>query len=218
MTSVLQPSKPADRSLADQAYFRIRELIVTLELRPGSAINERDLIERIDLGRTPIRDALRMLQQDRLVEVFPRRGILVAGVNAGDLAGLSEVRSVLEPQGARLAAERRTPADLVTIDALLSELDTTVGDQRELIALDQRIHSCTYHCTHNPFLEATLASSYIHALRIWFLALDRVARLETSILEHRELLEAIAGGNGDLAEAAMARHVAGFERAIRAVL
>ena len=84
-------------SLADQAYYRIRDLIVSLELAPGSIVSERELMERLGLGRTPIREALRTLANERLVEIFPRRGVLVAGVNAGDLAGLSEVRRLLEP-------------------------------------------------------------------------------------------------------------------------
>ena len=78
-----QPEADAAISLSDQAYYRLREMIVTLELAPGEAINERDLMERTQLGRTPIREALRTLANERLVEIFPRRGVLVAGVNAG---------------------------------------------------------------------------------------------------------------------------------------
>ena len=95
------------RSLSDRAYYAIRELIVTLELPPGSVVSERELMERLELGRTPVREALRDLAREQLVEVYPRRGIFVSGVDVGDIAGLSEVRRVLEGQAARLAAERR---------------------------------------------------------------------------------------------------------------
>ena len=95
-------------SLADQAYSAIRDLIVSLELRPGAVINERELMERLGIGRTPVREALRRLAQERLVEVFPRRGTFVTSVEIRDLARLSEVRAVLEPEAARLAAERAT--------------------------------------------------------------------------------------------------------------
>ena len=91
-------------------------------------------------------------------------------------------------------------------------------DERALIDLDQRIHRHVYHCAHNPFLEETLNEYYVLTLRIWFLALDRVARLDDAVSEHRELLDAIRGGDGDRAEDAMRRHVAGFENAIRRVL
>ena len=74
-------------------------------------IDERELIERLEIGRTPVREALRRLAQERLVEVYPRRGMFVTGVDVRELARLSEVREVLEPEAARLAAERATDAD-----------------------------------------------------------------------------------------------------------
>ena len=213
-----QPEADAATSLSDQAYYRLREMIVTLELAPGSAINERDLMERTGLGRTPIREALRTLANEQLVEIFPRRGVLVAGVNAGDLAGLSEVRRLLEPPAARAAAERRTPADRAITEQLLAELADADGDERSLIDLDQRIHRHVYRCTHNPFLMAALGEHYLLSLRIWFLALDRVETLGDAVREHRDLLEAIRDGDADGAQAAMLRHISGFEQAIRTVL
>ena len=172
---------------------------MTLELPPGSLVSERDLMERLGLGRTPVREALRALARERLVEVYPRRGMFVSGVDVRDLAGLSEVRNTLEPSAARLAAERATAADREAIDALLEELELIHDgpDERALIDLDQRIHRHVYHCAHNPFLEETLNEYYVLTLRIWFLALDRVARLEDAVQEHRELLVAIRDGDGD---------------------
>lgn len=215
-----QPEAADARSLADQAYYRIRELIVSLELAPGSLISERKLMERFELGRTPVREALRTLARERLVEVYPRRGMFVSGIDVGDLAGLSEVRAVLESDAAGLAAARATDDDREVIAALLAELDEAGGanGERKLIDLDQRIHRHIYHCTHNHFLEATLNEYYVLTLRIWFLALDRVARLEDAVQEHRELLEAISSGDPARAENAMRRHVTGFEQAIRKVL
>jgi DNA-binding GntR family transcriptional regulator len=215
-----QPEAADATSLSDQAYYRIRELIVSLELPPGSIVNERDLMSRLELGRTPVREALRTLAREGLVEVYPRRGIFVSSVNVRDLAALSDVRVELESFAARIAAERRTTADVLECEALLEELDRTAEehDERTLIDLDQRLHRQVYRCTHNPFLERTLNEYYVLTLRIWFLALDRVARLESAVHEHRELLEAIRDGDPARAEAAMRRHVEGFEKAIRAVL
>jgi DNA-binding GntR family transcriptional regulator len=218
--AIHQPEAADARSLSDQAYYRIRELIVTLELAPGSPVSERELMERLALGRTPIREALQALARERLVEVYPRRGMFVSGVDVRDLAGLSEVRLTLEPRGARLAAERATDADRARITVLLKELDHVRDkpDERALIDLDQRIHRHIYECTHNPFLAATLNEYYVLTLRIWFLALDRVTRLEDAVREHRELLRAIRARNAERAEEAMRRHVTGFENAIRRVL
>jgi DNA-binding GntR family transcriptional regulator len=167
-----------------------------------------------------VREALRDLAREQLVEVFPRRGIFVSGVEVGDIAGLSEVRLVLESKAARLAAERRNEEDRVLTEALLDELSQTAGglDERGLIDLDQRIHRHVYRCTHNPFLEATLEEYYVLTLRIWFLALDRVERLDDAVHEHHAILAAVRNADADRAEEAMRSHVAGFERAMRSVL
>lgn len=214
-----RPRAADEQSLADQAYYAIREWIVTLDLAPGSVVHERELMGRLGLGRTPVREALRDLAREQLVDVFPRRGMFVSGVDVGDIAGLSEVRLVLEAEAARLAAERRNDADLVETGALLEELAGTAGehDARRLIDLDERIHRHVAHCTHNPFLEATLEQYYVLALRIWFLALERVA-LDEAIAEHHAILEAIRDGDPNRAETIMRAHVTSFERAIRAVL
>ena len=218
--SIHQPEAADARSLSDQAYYRIRELIVTLELPPRSLVSERELMEQLGLGRTPVREALRALARERLVDVYPRRGMFVSAVNVQDLAGLSEVRLTLEGRAARLAAERATAADRAKIELLLDEIDQTERalGERTLIDLDQRVHRHIYECTHNAFLETTLNEYYVLTLRIWFLALDRVTRLEDAVNEHRALLEAIRDGDGARAEEAMRMHVKGFESAIRGVL
>jgi DNA-binding GntR family transcriptional regulator len=216
---VLQPPDLEASSLAERAYHAIREMIVSLALRPGAVIDERDLTARLGIGRTPTREALRRLAQERLVEVYPRRGMFVTSVDIRDLASLAEVRCVLEGYVARLAAERATDEDCAVLESLLDELDTGAElGGAELMALDERIHRQVYRSAHNSFLEATLEEYYVLALRIWFLALDRVAELEDAVHEHRELLETIRDGDASRAEASMARHVAAFEQAIRTVL
>ena len=206
--------------LSEQAYRTIRDLIVTLDLAPGAVISEADLMAKLGMGRTPVREALRALAREHLVEVYPRRGIFVAGIDARDLTALSEARSMLEPMAARLAATRLTDADREVIDTLLAELDGlgALPDERELIALDQRLHRFVYSACRNSFLESSLEDYYIHALRIWFLALDRLDHLGDAVGEHRDVLEAIRDGDGDAAARTMAEHINGFEASIRQAL
>jgi DNA-binding GntR family transcriptional regulator len=214
-SGVLGPLALAPASLSDRAYHAIREMIVSLELRPGAVIDERLLMQQLGIGRTPTREALRRLAQEGLVEVYPRRGMFVTPVEIQDLASLAEVRSVLES----LAAERATDEDRETVTALVDELARHADlDQRELMALDERIHRQVYRCTHNAFLEATLEQYYVLALRIWYLALDQARELEQAVLDHREILEAIRDGDAARAEDAMRRHVVEFEEAMRRVL
>jgi DNA-binding GntR family transcriptional regulator len=202
-------------SLADKAYHEIRGLIVSLELAPGAVIDERELIERLEIGRTPVREALRRLSHEGLVEVYPRRGMFVTGVDVRELARLSEVREVLEPEAARLAAERATDGDRAELSALLAELDAGTS---ELMELDERIHRAVYRAAHNDLLEATLEQYYVLALRIWSIALDRAHELEEAVEAHRALLEAIQAGDGDRAADTMRAHVQDFEQAMHRVL
>jgi DNA-binding GntR family transcriptional regulator len=176
-------------------------------------------VARLRIGRTPVREALRRLALERLVEVYPRRGMFVTTVDVRDLARLCEVRAVLEPEAARLAAERATRSDLGEIHALLAELaEKRRRDDRLLIDLDERIHRAIYRSSHNQLLEETLEWYYTHALRIWMLALDRTQDLHGAVLEHHELLDAIARGQGERAAALMRAHVERFEEAMRDVL
>jgi DNA-binding GntR family transcriptional regulator len=219
LVGVLQAAPSEAPSLAERAYRAIREMIVSLELRPRAVIDERRLMEQLGIGRTPTREALRRLAQERLVEVYPRRGMFVTSVEIRDLASLAEVRSVLESHAARRAAERSTAEEREALEMLLVELDgRSELDARELMALDERIHRQVYRCAHNPFLEATLEEYYVLALRIWYLALDRTQELEQAVLGHRELLEAIHEGDPAGAERTMRRHVLDFEEAMRRVL
>ena len=95
---------PESSSLAEEAYAVIRSKIITLELEPGSLISEATLMAKLKFGRTPIREALRLLANEKLVEVFPRRGMFVSNVDVENLAAVSEVRAVLEIKAAELAA------------------------------------------------------------------------------------------------------------------
>jgi DNA-binding GntR family transcriptional regulator len=207
------------RSQSEEAYLRIRERIVSLDMRPGSVVNEGRLREELKIGRTPIREALQRLARENLVRSVPHRGTFVTDVNITDLARITEVRVVLEAHAARLAADRLSAADRDAFNRLLAILETRPSvDQRELMKLDQQIHRQIYVAARNPFLETTLERYFNLSLRLWYLVLDRDVGLREALQEHVELLRAILSGDGDRAEASMRRHVTGFEREIRKAL
>lgn len=201
-------------SLADRAYVAIRDLIVSLQLAPGALIDERRLVKSLGIGRTPVREALRRLAQEQLVEVFPRRGMFVTGVDVRDLARISEVRAALEPEAARLAAERATDEERDELAALSNR----IADGTDLMGLDERIHRAIYAAARNQLLEKTLGEYYVLALRIWMIALDRDEDLEHAVEAHRDLIDAVVLGNGDRAAELMRAHVEDFEHAMRKVL
>jgi DNA-binding GntR family transcriptional regulator len=201
-------------SLADRAYIAIRDLIVSLELAPGALIDERGLVEGLGIGRTPVREALRRLAQEQLVEVFPRRGMFVTGVDVRDLARISEVRAALEPEAARLAAVRATEEERDELAALGDRIKRGA----DLMVLDEQIHRAIHAAAHNHLLEKTLGEYYVLALRIWMIALGRAEDLEAAVEVHRDLIQEVVVGNGDRAADIMRAHVEGFEQAMRQVL
>ena len=209
----------AVRSQSEEAYARILERIVRLDMPPGSVVNEARLREELKIGRTPIREDLQRLARENLIRSIPHRGTFVTDVNITDLARITEVRVVLESHAARLAAEKRTTADRDAMAELLEVLRVGAStDQRELMQLDQKIHRLVYRSAHNPFLESTLERYFNLSLRLWYLVLDRQVALRRAVDEHVDLLRAVIGGDGDLAETIMRQHVVGFEREMRKVL
>ena len=110
----------AATSLADKAYVAIRDRLIMLDIRPGEPIDDSELARELGVGRTPVREALKRLEGDRLVVSFSRRGTFATGMDIADLAHISDIRAQLEPLAARRAAERASrPAR-----AELSELAT----------------------------------------------------------------------------------------------
>jgi DNA-binding GntR family transcriptional regulator len=206
--------------MADRAYLEMRDRIVTLRIPPGSPINEDALGKELEMGRTPVREAIRRLSLENLVTVFPRRGTFAAEINITDLAHITDVRVELEGHAAYRAAERTAATNHEGLEALLDELDRseTMADTDALVALDARVHRFVYRCAGNPYLEETLSRYFNLSLRIWHLVIDRVPHLAASVLEHRALLIAIRDGDADRARAIAGEHVITFAREIRSVL
>ena len=210
----------ASELLADRAYGELRDRIVTLAIPPGAPINEDALGRELEMGRTPVREAIKRLALERLVTVFPRRGTFAAEINITDLAAISDVRVQLEGHAAQRAAERLTEVQRVELDALMVEIDERggSGDADTLMRLDADIHRFVYECAGNAFLQETLERYLNLSLRIWYLVLDRLPHLFDRVHEHRELLVAIRDGDAARARSIAAEHVATFETEIRGVL
>lgn len=207
-------------SLAEQAYLAIRDRLVMLEISPGEPINEDRLSGELGVGRTPVREALKRLEIDRLVVAFPRRGTFATDVNISDLAHISEVRRTLEPMAASAAAGRMTAADRSALTALRDQLDADnrLDDNADLLRMDLGVHRAIYRCVHNPFLEDTLVHYDNLATRIWCVFVPRLSGMAGHVSEHVPLLSAIIDGDTEKSAALAGQHVAGFERAVRALI
>ncbi|WP_309094699.1 GntR family transcriptional regulator [Streptomyces sp.] len=207
-------------SLAERAYRAIRDRLVMLEIRPGAPVHEEQLAQSLGVGRTPVREALKRLQYERLITTYPRRGTFATEVNITDLVHICEVRLELEPLAAARAARRATAADRAVLTALRRELDGAAPGRQdaELMHLDLKVHRALYAAAHNPYLEDTLVRHDNLATRIWCLFLDRLPGMAGHVAEHGPLIEAVVAGEPERAARLARGHVEGFERAIRAVI
>ena len=209
---------PSIKLEADRAYLDLRDRIVTLRLAPGTVLREDELMREMEIGRTPLREAVKRLALENLVAVQPRRGTFVSAVEASDITNISEVRAELEGYAAELAAQRLDDDHRAAAQALLREVEdlAETGDQDWLMRFDERIHRFTWEATHNPHLIQTLERYFTHSLRIWYLVLDRVPTLGHTVHDQTQLLEAILDRNGPHARTIMHEHVLAFQREILA--
>jgi DNA-binding GntR family transcriptional regulator len=202
-----------------RAYERIREQITTLELAPGSVINDQELARNLDMGLVPVREALKLLAHENLVVITPRHGLHVAKVNLPDLEQLSEMRLALEGLSARLAAQRATDDDIIVLEALRQEqANTPAEDSRRLFDVDHKFHQAIARAAHNKYLAASLERLFGLSQRLWYLALPGLGFLPSSVEKHLDLVEAIQMGDGDSAERIMREHVKEFYAQVRTIL
>lgn len=207
-------------SNADRAYQVIRERLIMLDLRPSEPINDESLARELGFGRTPVREALKRLERDRLVIAYPRRGTFATTVDLADLAHICEIRKQLQPVAAARAARTAALDTRVRLAALADEVAAIDRDAnpRTLLRTDVRVHAEIYRAAGNPYLEDVLVCQDAHATRIWCVFLDRMSHLADHIVDHAVLLRAIVDGDDELAAESALRHVVGFEKAVRAVL
>lgn len=207
-------------SRSEAAYRILKEKIVTLELPPAILLNEAELMAELDLGRTPIREALQRLAFENLVVILPRRGTIVADLNVSDLQKIFEVRVELEAHAARLAAERATSEQIAEMESLFAYTNEVIrsGDHHQLIRLDHQAHCLLARAAQNEFLEEILERLYTHMLRLWYLSLHKVSHLPDAIEEHRDIIDAVKAGDSERAAQLMRAHIAGFQEEFVAVL
>ncbi len=207
-------------SLGDRAYSKIKEEIVTLEMPPGSIVDEAVLKETLGMGRTPIREALQRLAREDLVTILPRRGMFVTDISVADLRKIFEARVPLEIACARLAAERASAEMIDEMEELAQQVPAAAktNNRRTLMRIDEQFHELLVQASDSKFLADGLIWLYALSLRIWYLTVDQMGGMEDALQEHLMIVEALRHRDPDLAEAAARTYLIKFQRRIRAVL
>lgn len=184
-------------SLTDQAYSRIEELIVTLQLPPGGAVSEGELCARTGFGRTPVREALQRLSQQRLINILPRRGMFVTEINVETQLYLLELRREVEGLMVRLAARRRSEDERFQFGEIASAMEAAAEaqDDEAFLALDKAFNELVGRTCRNPFARTTMEQWNALSRRFWYQHHQKVGDLGRIAALHADIAWAIGGGD-----------------------
>jgi DNA-binding GntR family transcriptional regulator len=205
------------RTLHQDVAGKLREMIRKGVLVRGQRIIEAEICEQIGVSRTPLREALRVLESEGLVELFPHRGVHIRQPSMNEIQEMFEVMGVLEGTCARLTAEKMTPAGWRKIERLHQKLEThyTEDDRDKYVAANNVFHALVQELAGNRVLDDVVAKlrEKVALYRHQQIYEDR--RFDESIREHREILDALHRRDPDAAESLMKRHL---ERQCKALI
>ena len=209
-----------ERSLTDNAYAQLEELIVTLQLPPGMILSEMALATRLGIGRTPIREALQRLARDGLVNIMPRRGVMVSEIDVRAQLRLLEVRRELERLLARRAAERATDEERALFACLANDMRAAaaIADDLAFMRLDLQFNELVSASARNEFASRSIDLMHGLSRRFWYQHYREAADLPLTARLHAEVAEAIAAQDGEAAAAASDRLVGYIESFARSTV
>jgi DNA-binding GntR family transcriptional regulator len=208
MTALRQLRVPRT-GLHEQAAMRLRNLIVHGELPPGQPLPEGDLSEALGISRTPLREALKQLAAEGLVELHLNRSAVVTPFRREELNDLFEAVSGVERCAAELAATRMAARDVEQLEALQERIERyhDHGELRDYFETNQQIHTAIVDFARNAVLKATHEVLLARAERARFFALSVLGRWDESVREHRDILAALKAGDADHAGRLLGGHV-----------
>lgn len=204
-------------SLSQQAVEELRRRILSQDLRPGQRLDESALATELGISRTPLREALKVLATEGLVELKPRKGCYVAQLGLADLEDIFPIMALLEGEVARRACRRATAEDLARLDALHEQLErhAAAGDIDRYYAVNYEFHAALQGIAGNPWLQNVIMDlrKLLRLSRHRSLKLE--GRLENSLAEHRALMAALHARAAERAEQVMRGHLLAQLEALR---
>jgi DNA-binding GntR family transcriptional regulator len=186
-------------SQSDQAYEQLEELIVTLQLPPGSDVTEAKLVERLGIGRTPVREALQRLARENLVVALPQRGYLVSHIDVRTQLRLLETRREVERLIARCAARRASPAERERFDALADTFEKASrhNDATAFIRADREFNALCLEAARNEFAAGAMQLMHGLSRRFWYMHWRQAADMPVTARDHAAMARAIAAADED---------------------
>lgn len=218
LDTVTDTNKPL-RTSADRVFEALQDAIVRGDIAPGTRVGEADLSERFGTSRGPLREALRRLESRRLVERTPHVGVRVAALDYDALIELYYLREALEGMAARLAALHMTADEVHGLKALLAEHEQDEALKADTAYFQQEgdvdFHYRVIQGSHNGAISQLLIGELYHRIRMYRYQYSAFAnRPQKAFAEHQHIVEAIAAGDGELAEMLMRRHISSARKNI----
>ena len=200
------------QSLRDTAYEAIKHRIITCAFRPGEYINEAYVSAMLGIGRTPVHQAIDRLMLEGMLDVMPRKGVIVKPVSLDEIMQIVEVRLINESHGVRLAAERAERDEIAHLSDVLARAKQWIDmrDSEQLMLLDREFHNVLALASKNFVLADTLSKLHDRSLRFWFMSLNRPGHHSQVQEQHEAILAAIRDHDPKGAEEAMRRHIEEF--------
>lgn len=221
------PSQPIDEekprattgahvSLRDRAYDALKTKIINCELRPGEVLTVASLAEDLGIGRTPVIQAVDRLVTDGLIEVMPRKGIVVSPISLNEIFDIIEVRILNECQAVRWAADKATEAEIEAMEANLQAMRRASQERNieRLIQLDREFHRLISAAAGNPVLSEILGNLHDRSVRFWFVSLRAPDHNARVCDQHACVVDAIRAHDPVAAEAAIREHIVAFQHNI----
>ena len=194
MSTVRQPVTEND-SMAEIAYRVLEEQLVTIKIPPGELVSEKTLMEMAGIGRTPVREAIQKLSAEGMLQVLPRKGLMVTPLRRSDLLQIVEARRVLERLMVVKAAERATPDQRQALRILATHMDAAGNDLESFFRLDRRMDELLEAACNNRYLVNALAAMHSQCRRLWYLHRHKL-NLPLSAQLHGGLARAVADNDG----------------------
>lgn len=211
---------PEDRaiSLNELAYLRFRQALITLHYKPGDYLNMAQVMVDLEVGRTPVNQAVHRLSAEGLLQILPRKGVMVSPLSVDDALELIEVRLVNEQLCTRLAAARITPAQIEQLREVNNRLAEACRQRHSLTMMecDNQFHHLLAAIAANRRLMDILSIIHAQAQRFWATTLADRGHVEEVITEHNAIVDALEAGNVDMAESATRLHILSFKQALLA--
>lgn len=193
----------AEKRKMQIAYELIKEMILSGELKEGEIINEEELQKKFDIGRTPIREAIKILDMERHVVVFARKGTIVSSINVKLINNVYQVREVIEPYAVKIACEKLSKEILEEMKEKFMAINANYSFA-EYATVDREFHTLLIRCIDNMILEDAMRITSDHDQR---LRINNFYSEKNAVLEHVEIIEAMLAQNVQLAEKLMIKHI-----------